>query len=106
MRPRMVADQVSFLPGPAHDLRMLVGALAHHKKRGFHILFTQQVEQPGRIHRVRPIVEGQRHAAFLFHLRTVGHQPLIARMKEQVKHHPRAQRIKNCHQQRREREKG
>src|ERR1035438_1223098 len=48
MRPRMVGDQVSFFPGPAHNLRMPLGALSHYKKGGFYILFPQQVEKPGR----------------------------------------------------------
>ena len=78
----MIGDQVTLIPGSAHNLRMPFGTLPDDKKSSLHIFFAQQVQQSRRIFWIGPIVEGQRHAAVAFHLRTVGHQPLIAGVKE------------------------
>ena len=93
MRPGVIGDQVSLFPGAAHDLRMLVGAAANHKKCRLDALLPQQVQQPRRVHRVGPVVEGQRHLGRAFHMRTIRHQPIVGGIEEQIEHDSRSQAV-------------
>src|ERR1700691_372151 len=95
MRPGVVSNQVSLSLFAPHDLRVLLRSYTNHEESGSYFLLSEYVEQPGSIDRVGAVVEGERHAAPVptIHRRAVGHQPLVARMEQQVQHDRGARRV-------------
>ena len=64
MVPTMAADLVALGGDAGDEFGMARGALADEKEGGAHPVAGQRIEHGGRRFRVRPVVEGERHALF------------------------------------------